>query len=102
MFTTIFVLICCHLLGDYFLQDDFIATTKGSNWYHLFVHSILYTVPFILTFGFSWWIVLLASSHFFIDALKARYNKINYVQDQILHYLILVPYFIQLFLESTL
>ena len=29
------LLVFCHLVGDYVLQNDFIAKTKGSNWYHL-------------------------------------------------------------------
>jgi hypothetical protein len=32
-------LILCHLIGDYVLQIDRIADTKGANMYHLFVHS---------------------------------------------------------------
>ena len=34
-------LIMCHLIGDYVLQIDFIAKSKGDNWYHLFVHCAL-------------------------------------------------------------
>ena len=29
------LLVFCHLVGDYVLQNDFIAKNKGSNWYHL-------------------------------------------------------------------
>ena len=47
MAKTLFILVICHLIGDYFLQSDFIAKTKGQNWYHLFVHCILYVVPFM-------------------------------------------------------
>ena len=28
---TIFLLVACHLLGDYVLQVDFIAQSKGKN-----------------------------------------------------------------------
>lgn len=38
MSKTIVLIILCHLMGDYVLQCDFIAQTKGKNWYHLFVH----------------------------------------------------------------
>lgn len=31
----LFRLVVCHLIGDYCLQSDFIAKTKGQNWYHL-------------------------------------------------------------------
>ena len=36
----------CHLLGDYFFQSEYIADTKGKNWYHLFIHCVLYSFPF--------------------------------------------------------
>ena len=91
---TIILLVICHMLGDYFLQIDFIASTKGKNWYHLIVHCMLYIVPFIIVFGLDWRIYVLLLSHIIIDPLKARYNKISYVQDQMLHYLIMLIYMI--------
>lgn len=42
---TIVLIVLCHLIGDYVLQCDFIAQTKGKNWYHLFVHCALYCIP---------------------------------------------------------
>lgn len=87
MLETLFKIVIAHLIGDYVLQTDFIAKTKGENWYHLFVHSALYVVPFYVLFGFDWKLGLLFLSHSLIDAQKARYNKLGYVCDQILHYL---------------
>lgn len=85
-------LVLCHLIGDYVLQSDYIAKTKGENWYHLFVHSALYCVPFILIFGSSLLnhIFALFLTHMYIDAMKARYKKIGYAMDQILHYWVLI------------
>jgi hypothetical protein len=83
------LLIMCHMFGDYVLQNDFIAKTKGENWYHLIVHSVLYSVPFLI-FGLSYSLILLIISHIVIDALKARYNLLDYVKDQILHYIIIL------------
>lgn len=88
--TKLITLILCHLVGDYVLQSDYIANTKGENWYHLFVHSALYCVPFILVFGFSSNIFVLFLMHMFIDAMKAKYKQIGYVTDQIIHYWVLV------------
>ena len=82
-------LMLCHLVGDYVLQCDFIAKTKGSNLYHLFVHCALYCLPFILLYGIDWKIGVLFASHIIIDVLKARFNKISYMIDQILHYIVL-------------
>ena len=87
MLETIFQIIIAHLIGDYVLQCDFIAKTKGENWYHLFVHSALYVVPFYILFGFDsnlWWLLL---HHFTIDSLKARWGRIDYAADQVSHYL---------------
>lgn len=91
---TIIKLIFCHLLGDYVLQIDYIAHSKGNNWYHLFVHCALYTLPFYIAFSYSWHLAVIFITHFFVDMLKARYKKINYVTDQVLHYLTSLIYFI--------
>lgn len=85
----------CHLTGDYVLQCDFIAKTKGENWYHLFVHCVLYCLPFYAVFGLTWKLTLIFLTHVIIDALKARYKVISYKTDQVLHYYIaLLLYFI--------
>lgn len=83
-------IIFCHLVGDYVLQGDFIAKTKGENWYHLIVHCLLYTLPFYVVFGLDWKLSIIFATHIIIDVLKARYKKINYVVDQLLHYIIAV------------
>lgn len=95
MIREIIILIMCHLIGDYVLQNDFIAKTKGENWYHLFVHCVLYCVPFMIVDIFSLTgIILLFITHIIIDPLKARYNKITYTQDQLLHYAVIAILFI--------
>ena len=94
MFETIIKLIICHLLGDYFFQSAFLSDTKGSNWYHLFVHCVLYGVPFYLCFGLCWQLAVIVGLHFIIDAAKARYHKISYVTDQVLHYALCLLYLI--------
>jgi Na+-driven multidrug efflux pump len=94
MINNIIILIMCHLIGDYVLQTNFIAESKGNNWYHLFVHCILYCVPFVIIFGITWQFFILFTMHFLIDLLKARYYKINYLTDQILHYLVCGIYLI--------
>ena len=80
----------CHLVGDYVLQIDFIAKTKGENWYHLFVHCALYCLPVYLAFGFNSRLFGLFVSHFVVDMFKARYHLINYASDQLVHYAFIV------------
>lgn len=89
MLKILYKIITCHMLGDYVLQTDFLAQTKGKNWYNLIVHCVLYTLPFAFAFGFDIVkISILFVTHIIIDAAKARYHKVNYATDQILHYLI--------------
>ena len=94
MIETIFKLVLCHLLGDYFFQSPFLADTKGKNWYHLWIHCMLYILPFYFVFGWTWQLLVLGVLHFIIDALKARWGKISYTQDQLLHYALLGFYLI--------
>ena len=88
--SVIYKLLACHMLGDYVLQTDFLASTKGDNWWHLLAHCITYTVPFALVFGIDGRIVALFASHLIVDAQKARWNCIGYVQDQLSHIVTLV------------
>lgn len=91
---TIIILVLCHLIGDYVFQSNFIASTKGENVYHLFVHCALYTLPFLIVFGFTWHAFIIFTTHMIIDPLKAKYHKLSYLEDQVLHYAICLIYFI--------
>lgn len=75
----IIIVICkmlaCHFIGDYILQTDFIAKTKGENWYHMFIHCFLYCVPFAIVYGFNRYIFLLFALHYIIDRLKQNIIK---------------------------
>lgn len=86
MLSNLIKLLVCHFIGDYFLQNDFIAKTKGDNVYHLLVHCILYLVPFYFVSCNAWQLTVLFMSHIVIDALKATWHKISYTQDQLLHF----------------
>lgn len=94
MLEKLFILVLCHLVGDYVLQIDFIAKSKGNNVYHLLVHCFLYTLPFYIAFGFVWQLIPLLVLHIVIDLLKARYKLIPYWLDQVLHYLTCLLYLI--------
>ena len=88
-------IIFCHLIGDYVLQTDYLAKTKGQNLYHLIAHCFLYIVPFYFVLGCDWRIGVLLITHFVVDALKARYKKIGYVTDQIIHYAVALVYLLE-------
>lgn len=87
-------LLFCHLVGDYVLQIDFIAKTKGENWYHLFVHCALYCLPFYVCFGIDLRLLIIFVTHLIVDSLKSRYKKISYIQGQVIHYLTMLIYLV--------
>ncbi len=90
---TLYTIIACHMLGDYALQSDFLAKTKGESLWHLLAHCVLYTVPFSVAFGFDWRISALFASHVLIDMMKARMHVIGYAADQVAHLVVLCALF---------
>lgn len=93
MIEGIFKLLSCHFLGDYVLQTDFLARTKGENMWHMIAHCLLYTLPFYCLFGFGWYLLFLFLSHLYIDTMKAR-HYIGYAGDQFLHLLTMTTTYI--------
>ena len=86
----LYKLMACHMLGDYALQNDFLAMTNGANWWHLFAHCVIYTLPFAVAFGFDWRVLALLASHVLVEAAKARWQAIGYATDQASHILLML------------
>lgn len=89
-FVLLYKLIVCHMLGDYVLQSDYLARTKGENWWHLLAHCVLYTLPFAVVFGIDRCIFWLFLTHVLIDAMKARWQIISYASDQMTHIVVML------------
>lgn len=59
--------IFAHLIGDYLLQNDWMAKNKKASSLVCFVHTALYIVPFLFC-GLIWWqLLLIAAQHFAQD-----------------------------------
>lgn len=86
----IIILVFCHLIGDYVLSSDYIQSTKGENWYHLFIHSALYCLPFLFIYGINASLLMLFITHFLIDMGKSRYEIYGIFHDQCYHYMLLI------------
>lgn len=92
MIELLIVFIAGHYLGDYGLQTEFQALTKGKSWLINLAHAATYTA--IIVFGFGvfdlplplWVPALILVTHFWIDATKARWGLITDWQDQLLHF----------------
>lgn len=59
--------IYAHLIGDYLLQNDWMAFGKKQKSWICAVHIAAYMVPFLLC-GFAWWqLAIIAVQHFAQD-----------------------------------
>lgn len=59
--------IYAHLIGDYIIQNDWMAQNKKSRSWPCLVHVITYMIPFLFC-GLTWMqMTLIAWQHFMID-----------------------------------
>ena len=59
--------IYAHLIGDYLLQNDWMALNKKTNSWACALHIVVYLFPFYFT-GLLWWqIALIGLQHFIQD-----------------------------------
>ena len=59
--------IYAHLIGDYLLQNDWMALNKKQSSWHCLAHVIVYLLPFCCV-GLLWWqIALIGLQHFLQD-----------------------------------
>lgn len=63
-------IVLAHLVGDYLLQNDYLANEKTKRWKPAVIHGVLYTVPF--AFITQSWAALLVIcvTHIVIDRLR--------------------------------
>lgn len=64
----------CHLIGDYCLQNHWMAINKTRSSLVCLVHVLLYTLPFLLLTTSPLSLGIIAGTHFVIDRFSlARY-----------------------------
>lgn len=73
-----------HFLGDYILQNDWMAQKKtentGEGYYACHIHCILYTIPFVLVLGISpWQSAIIFTTHFLIDKYRLAQYWIKFI-----------------------
>lgn len=99
MNSTLFLsLVLAHIIGDFYLQTDNCCKQKErrkfKSWF-LYVHAIIISLLswiMVPSCNFGLWILLIAVSHFAIDAIKIHCSKglWSFVIDQLLHLGILI------------
>lgn len=56
-----------HLIGDFILQNDFMANHKKRNSWVCLLHVLLYVFPFVCLNMFWWQLVLIGVQHYIQD-----------------------------------
>ena len=64
-----------HLIGDYLTQTDWMAKNKTNNLYIAFLHSFIYTLPFLLLSRS----IIILSIIFITHGLIDRYRLAKYI-----------------------
>ncbi len=58
-----------HLLGDYILQNDWMATKKTTGALPALIHAAIYSAPFALLVPSVWWAPIF-TTHYLIDRYR--------------------------------
>lgn len=81
-----FEMVLGHLVGDYLVQNQWMALNKSKNtwtgWLAAIVHCVIYTAM-VTTAIHNWdllWIVIVFFSHFFIDKFSLAEKYMHYVK----------------------
>lgn len=90
-------LLLTHFIGDFLLQNDWMALNKSKSWFALTIHCWLYSFVF-LWIQTPWWFSVCFCTHFCTDAITSRWTSKLYQAghrhwffvviglDQLIHY----------------
>jgi hypothetical protein len=85
MSNILFAFITLHFMGDYYLQPRRLANLKDKNVWGVFIHSILYSIPALVSLllvkgnGYGLGIIILCGMHFVVDIIKFFIKPVFYV-----------------------
>ena len=60
-------IILAHLVGDYLIQSDWMASEKTKKWWPAIAHGITYTLPYALVTQSLLALAVIAGTHVIID-----------------------------------
>ena len=63
-------ILLAHLVGDYLLQNHWMATEKTKKWLPAVLHGITYTLPFLFITQSPTALVVIAGTHIVIDRYR--------------------------------
>jgi len=59
--------VLAHLIGDYLIQNDWMALNKKKHDLHCAVHVIVYMIPFLWCNMHMWQLAAIAIQHYLLD-----------------------------------
>jgi hypothetical protein len=68
-------ILLAHLVGDYVLQSDWMATEKLKRWWPAVAHGLTYTLPYVAVTRSPWALAIIGGTHVVID----RYRLAKYL-----------------------
>ena len=69
-----------HLIGDYLLQNNWMAQNKTKRHLPALIHALIYSFLFLFILDFEWWLVVFIT-HFFIDRYRLAVYWIKFVNN---------------------
>ena len=66
----LFISILLHFVGDYLLQNNWMANEKIKSFLPALIHATIYSLPFFILTNFSPLILIILITHFFIDRYR--------------------------------
>jgi hypothetical protein len=60
-------IILAHAIGDYIIQNSWMANEKVKRWWPAVVHGATYTIPFLFITTSLWALLVIFSTHVIID-----------------------------------
>jgi hypothetical protein len=63
-------ILLAHMVGDYLIQSDWMATQKLTRWWPAVVHGLTYTIPYVLVTQSLVALAIIAGTHIVIDRLR--------------------------------
>ena len=75
-----------HLVGDFIIQNDWMASRKKQDSWACFVHVVTYLIPFLLTDLSIWQILIIGVQHYaqdrshFVEWFMRKTGKASFIE----------------------